>query len=48
MGVSAGTVHQWMHQYKHKGPDAFILQGRGGRVGGDYYRGMKRKNYWKS
>ena len=26
-GVCTGTVHQ----YNHKGPDVFILQGRGGR-----------------
>jgi len=31
VGVCTGTVHQWVHQYKHKGPDVFILQGRGGR-----------------
>lgn len=31
VGVCAGTVHQWVHQYNHKGPDVLILQGRGGR-----------------
>ncbi|TLD42975.1 MAG: Degenerate transposase [Candidatus Jettenia ecosi] len=31
VGVSAGTVHQWIHRYNHKGPDILILQGRGGR-----------------
>ena len=31
VGVSAGTVHQWVHQYNHKGPDVLMLQGRGGR-----------------
>jgi len=31
VGVCTGTVHQWVHQYNHKGPDVFILQGRGGR-----------------
>lgn len=31
VGVSAGTVHQSIHRYNHKGPDVLILQGRGGR-----------------
>lgn len=31
VGVTAGTVHQWLHQYNHKGPEVLILQGRGGR-----------------
>src|SRR3972149_5674059 len=31
VGVCTGTVHQWVYQYNHKGPDVFILQGRGGR-----------------
>lgn len=31
VGVCTGTVHQWVHQYNHKGPDILILQGRGGR-----------------
>ena len=31
VGVCTGTVHQWVHQYNHKGPDVLILQGRGGR-----------------
>ena len=33
-GVTKGTVYQWVHTYNHKGPDALILQGRGGRTGG--------------
>ena len=31
VGVSKGTVHQWVHQYNNKGPTALNLQGRGGR-----------------
>jgi transposase len=34
VGVSRGTVYQWIHLYNHKGPDAFLLGGRGGRTGG--------------
>ena len=34
VGVTKGTVYQWVHIYNHKGPDALILQGRGGRTGG--------------
>ena len=34
VGVTKGTVYQWVHTYNHKGPDALILQGRGGRTGG--------------
>lgn len=34
IGVTKGTVYQWVHTYKHNGPDALILQGRGGRTGG--------------
>lgn len=34
VGVTKGTVYQWIHTYNHKGPDALILQGRGGRTGG--------------
>ena len=33
VGVCTGTVHQWVHQYNHKGPDVFILQDAVG-VGG--------------
>jgi transposase len=31
VGVSDGTVHQWIHHYNHQGPEWIILQGRGGR-----------------
>jgi transposase len=31
VGVAKGTVHQWVHQYNHKGPNALDLLGRGGR-----------------
>ena len=31
VGVSKGTVYQWVHSYNHQGPKAFELQGRGGR-----------------
>lgn len=31
VGVSKGTVYQWVHLYNQKGPDAFELKGRGGR-----------------
>jgi transposase len=34
VGVSKGTVYQWLHLYNHKGPEAYTLQGRGGRTGG--------------
>jgi transposase len=34
VGVTKGTVYQWVHTYNHKGPDALILQGRGGRTVG--------------
>lgn len=34
VGVTKGTVYQWVHTYNHKGPDALILRGRGGRTGG--------------
>ena len=34
VGVTKGTVYQWIHTYNQKGPDALILQGRGGRTGG--------------
>ncbi len=34
VGVTKGTVYQWIHTYNHKGSDALILQGRGGRTGG--------------
>lgn len=33
-GVTKGTVYQWVHTYNHKGPEALILRGRGGRTGG--------------
>jgi transposase len=31
IGTTKGTVHQWVYQYNHGGPDGFVLQGRGGR-----------------
>jgi len=31
VGVSKGTVYQWVFQYNHEGPEAYTLQGRGGR-----------------
>ncbi len=31
VGTTPGTVHQWVFEYNHNGPDGFILQGRGGR-----------------
>ena len=31
VGTTKGTVHQWVYQYNHDGPDGFLLQGRGGR-----------------
>ena len=34
VGISQGTLYQWIHLYNHKGPDAFMLEGRGGRRGG--------------
>lgn len=31
VGISAGTVHQWVHQYNRAGPEEMVLEGRGGR-----------------
>ena len=31
VGVTKGTVNQWVFQYNHQGPDALVLKGRGGR-----------------
>jgi transposase len=31
VGVSTGTVHQWVHLYNHSGPEGYALKGRGGR-----------------
>jgi transposase len=31
VGVAKGTIHQWVFQYNHQGPESFSLQGRGGR-----------------
>ena len=31
VGVSKGTVHQWVFRYNHEGPEALVLHGRGGR-----------------
>lgn len=30
LGTTRGTVHQWVYQYNHDGPDGFLLHGRGG------------------
>jgi transposase len=34
VGTTKGTVHQWVYQYNHDGPDSFMLHGRGGRRSG--------------
>jgi transposase len=34
VGISQGTVYQWVHRYNHRGPKEFLLEGRGGRRGG--------------
>ncbi len=31
VGVSAGTVHQWVYRYNRAGPEQIVLAGRGGR-----------------
>ena len=31
VGMSVGTVHQWVHRYNQGGPDNYVLKGRGGR-----------------
>ena len=31
VGTTKGTVHQWVYQYNHAGPDGFTRRGRGGR-----------------
>lgn len=31
VGISPGTVHQWIHRYNHKGPEEFVIKNRGGR-----------------
>jgi len=31
VGTTKGTVHQWVYQYNHNGPNGILLQGRGGR-----------------
>lgn len=31
VGVAKETVNQWVFQYNHQGPEALVLQGRGGR-----------------
>lgn len=31
VGVSVGTVHQWIHRYNHKGPEGLVKKSRGGR-----------------
>lgn len=34
VGISHGTVYQWVHRYNRHGPEALLLEGRGGRRGG--------------
>jgi transposase len=34
VGITTGTVYQWVHKYNKIGPTSMILQGRGGRTGG--------------
>ena len=34
VGITQGTVYQWVYHYNHQGPDSLILEGRGGRRGG--------------
>lgn len=31
VGTTQGTIHQWVYQYNHDGPEGFVLHGRGGR-----------------
>lgn len=31
VGVSPGTVHQWIHRYNHRGPEGLVIKSRGGR-----------------
>jgi len=31
VGTTQGTIHQWVFEYNHDGPDGFLLRGRGGR-----------------
>ncbi|MGA2938079.1 MAG: helix-turn-helix domain-containing protein, partial [Syntrophobacteraceae bacterium] len=31
IGITKGTVYQWIFQYNHEGPESFQLRGRGGR-----------------
>jgi len=31
VGVSPGTVNQWVFRYNHEGPEGVMLRGRGGR-----------------
>jgi transposase len=31
VGATVGTIHQWVYRYNHEGPEAILLQGRGGR-----------------
>jgi transposase len=31
IGITKGTVYQWVFQYNHEGPESFQLRGRGGR-----------------
>jgi transposase len=31
VGVSSGTVHQWVHRHNRAGPEEMVLAGRGGR-----------------
>jgi hypothetical protein len=37
VGVTRGTVYQWLHRYRVSGPEAMVLVGRGGaRKKGDH------------
>jgi hypothetical protein len=37
VGVTRGTVYQWLHRYRVSGPEAMVLVGRGGaRRRGDH------------
>ena len=46
VGVCTGTIHQWGISIITRGQTSLYCKDEVG-VGGSYYRGMKRKNYWK-
>lgn len=31
VGITKGTIHQWVYRYNHYGPGGMLLHGRGGR-----------------